>query len=308
MILAVRRVLGASAVLCLIVLSVSLLLMYHEVQNRLSFEGRNLHSLEARVVDIEPGQVAQLVERLGGDARAFVDLSSSGRVRAFVAADDAPDALARVSGGETMAGDGDAWVGRQVTTVRTAGSESFEFEGKTYVVGGRLGADGQSLLAHSAVIADRDLFGAFGIDGTVVVDGSNVVERIAQVSPDLTSAPVPRGATERTNIDAVSPVFLTLGLLAAVLGALLVGGILGAQVFPWMEISFLLGKQPARILAVSYSAPLTCLLIGYGAVIATALLAGLGRMGTMSVAYLGVGVCTLAAFTVAVRANLPWSR
>lgn len=256
MILPIRHTFGVSLFFLLLAVAGTLLLSYNAVQTQLSLEGRNLHSVDARIVNVAPERVVQLIQDLGGDSRSFVNLNESGTIRAFTAASlslhDFP-----VSGTKPQSlRNGVALAGHQVETVQQAGIDVLIFQQEAYPLVGRLGTNAESLLASSVMIIDDQLFASQGSQGTVVLDGSDIEERLRTVAPELESVTVRSGATDRTNIDTVSPLLLTLGLVSVALGAILTGVILGSQVRQWIGVSFLLGRPPGRIFSIVHVVPI----------------------------------------------------
>lgn len=307
MILPIRHTFGVSLFFLLLAVAGTLLLSYNAVQTQLSLEGRNLHSVDARIVNVAPERVVQLIQDLGGDSRSFVNLNESGTIRAFTAASlslhDFP-----VSGTKPQSlRNGVALAGHQVETVQQAGIDVLIFQQEAYPLVGRLGTNAESLLASSVMIIDDQLFASQGSQGTVVLDGSDIEERLRTVAPELESVTVRSGATDRTNIDTVSPLLLTLGLVSVALGAILTGVILGSQVRQWIGVSFLLGRPPGRIFSIVHVVPIGCAVIGLLVGITMVLaLPVLGSTGSMLLVMSVVCLIATIAFSITVKVMLPW--
>lgn len=307
MILPIGRTLGASLFFLLLAVAGTLLLSYNAVQTQLSLEGRNLHSADARIVSVAPERVVQLVQDLGGDSRAFVNLNESGTIRAFTAANfsfhDFP-----VSWTEPQSlRSGVAIAGHQVEAVQQTGVDVFIFQQEAYPLVGRLGTNAESLLASSVVIVDDQLFASHGSQGTVVLDGSEIEERLRTGAPGLESVAVRSGATDRTNIDTVSPLLLSVGLVSVALGAILTGVILGSQVRQWIAVNFLLGRPPGRIISIVHVVPIGCAVIGLlMGILAVLALPVIGSTENMLMVMAVVCLIATVAFSVTVRVKLPW--
>lgn len=307
MILPIRHTFGASLFFLLLAVAGTLLLSYNAVQTQLSLEGRNLHSVDARIVNVAPERVVQLIQDLGGDSRAFVNLNESGTIRAFTAASLSLHDFPVSSTEPRLFRNGVALAGHQVEAVRQAGVDVLFFQQEAYSLVGRLGANAESLLGSSVVILDDQLFASHGSHGTVVLDGSDIEERLRTVAPGLESVAVRSGATDRTNIDTVSPLLLSLGLVSVALGAILTGVILGSQVRQWIAVNFLLGRPPARTISIVHVVPIGCAVIGLlMGILAVLALPVIGSTENMLMVMAVVCLIATVAFSVAARVKLPW--
>ena len=255
-----RQALGAVALLLIIGLSGYALVSYGFQQHRVGLEGRNLHSSQAVLVDIAPAEAVSLVKALGGDARAFVDLDDSGTVRAVAAAHldrfDYPSPGRRAGAPMT---EGTALAGSAITDVAEPQPELVRFASRSYPIVGWLGLEERSLLSHTMVIADEELFAA-AAEGAVVFDGTDIAARLAAQAPHLTTRPVAAGATGRTNIDEMSPTLMLLGVVTLVVAAGLCGAVLAAMGRAWLEHMYLLGGDPLWLRVKAYG----CILVSWG--------------------------------------------
>lgn len=292
--------------LSLLMLGSTSLYVYWVVQRQLSLEGRNLCSTSALRVDVTPATAVRLVHEIGGDARAFVDLDDFGIVRAFVAAHPESFDYPHPLGSQTKPlAAHSAVAGNRVGATTIGGSQFVLFGFERFSLVGRLGMGSESLLDRSVLIADEEVFARSGVGGTVVIDGARVVRRLREIAPDVRVAPMAAGASDRTNVDVISPVLIRLGVVGEFLGSVVAGAPMARFVAPWVRSCIVLGVSWRRVLLQVVGTLLMCCLAALAVVLLPVM-----RVSGRDVAALApaLAVCMVfaASFCVSSKAALPW--
>ena len=176
----------------------------------------------------EPG--TKVFVRLEGDVRAVAMLS--GRWT------DVP-----LHDGHALTGrPGEALAGADVA-VR---GDDIVVDGKPYDVVGRLGVRADSLLSDDVIVADPSRFSAS--PQRLLLDGPSSVRHYSAEFPGRSVEIVDDGTNRRTNVDAVSPVLVTLGVLVV----MLIGVVAGLQAGRWelrtAAVRFTTGIRPLSTL------------------------------------------------------------
>jgi len=176
----------------------------------------------------EPG--TKVFVRLEGDVRAVAMLS--GRWT------DVP-----LHDGHALTGrPGEALAGADVA-VR---GDDIVVDGKPYDVVGRLGVRADSLLSDDVIVADPSRFSAS--PQRLLLDGPSSVRHYSAEFPGRSVEIVDDGTNRRTNVDAVSPVLVTLGVLVV----MLIGVVAGLQAGRWelrtAAVRFATGIRPLSTL------------------------------------------------------------
>lgn len=162
---------------------------------------------------------------------------------------------------------GEALVGADVT-VR---GDDLAVEGKKYTVVGRLGVRADSLLSDDVVLADPSQFS--GSPQRLLLDGPNSVRHYSAQFPGRSVEIIDDGTNRRTNVDAVSPVLVTLGALVVTLIALIAGVQAGRWECRTGAVRFATGVRPlttlrsaaARVGVISIVAGTTALVVAAAA-------------------------------------------
>ncbi|MCU0151345.1 hypothetical protein [Curtobacterium poinsettiae] len=176
----------------------------------------------------EPG--TKVFVRLEGDVRAVAMLS--GRWT------DVP-----LHDGHALTGrPGEALAGADVA-VR---GDDIVVDGKPYDVVGRLGVRADSLLSDDVVLADPAQFSAS--PQRLLLDGPSSAHHYSAQFPGRSVEVIDDGTNRRTNVDAVSPVLVTLGVLVV----MLIGVVAGLQAGRWelraAAVRFTAGIRPLTTL------------------------------------------------------------
>ncbi|MBT1631029.1 hypothetical protein [Curtobacterium flaccumfaciens] len=183
-----------------------------------------LDDLERARSAFEPG--TKVFVGLDGDVRAVVVLSGQWT--------DVP-----LHDGHALTGrPGEALVGAAVD-VR---GEDITVDGTTYEVVGRLGVRADSLLSDDVIIADSSRFSAS--PQRLLLDGPNSVRHYSTRFPGRSVEIIDDGTNRRTNVDAVSPVLVTLGVLVVALIALIAGLQAGRWELRAAAVRFATGIRP----------------------------------------------------------------
>ena len=187
-----------------------------------------LDELERARSAFEPG--TKVFVGLDGDVRAVVVLSGQWT--------DVP-----LHDGHALTGrPGEALVGADVA-VR---GDDLVIDGTTYTVVGRLGVRTDSLLSDDVVLADPSQFSAS--PQRLLLDGPSSVRRYNAQFPGRSVEIIDDGTNRRTNVDAVSPVLVTLGALVVALIALIAGLQAGRWELRAAAVRFMTGVRPLTTL------------------------------------------------------------
>ncbi|QSB21930.1 hypothetical protein [Curtobacterium sp. 24E2] len=200
--------------------------------------------------DLRTGQSAWVTATLDDLRRARNAFEPGTKV--FVNLDDDVRAVAVLSGrwtdvplhdGHALTGrPGEALVGADVA-VR---GDDIAVGGKPYTVVGRLGVRADSLLSDDVVVADPSQFSAS--PQRLLLDGPSSVRHYSAQFPGRSVEIIDDGTNRRTNVDAVSPVLVTLGALVLTLIAVVAGLQAGRWELRTAAVRFTTGVRPLTTL------------------------------------------------------------
>ena len=227
----------------------------------------------------EPG--TKVFVRLEGDVRAVAMLS--GRWT------DVP-----LHDGHALTGrPGEALAGADVA-VR---GDDIVVDGKPYDVVGRLGVRADSLLSDDVVIADPSRFSTS--PQRLLLDGPNSTRHFSAQFPGRSVEIIDDGTNRRTNVDAVSPVLVTLGALVVTLIAVVAGLQAGRWELRTAAVRFTTGIRPLNTLR---SAAARVAVIGAAA--CTTALAGAAVIRQTTILDLDVTPAVIAVGTVVLAVSV----
>lgn len=280
---------------------------YRDRQGMARLEGNRLYSSAAVAAAVSPQQARSLVQELGGENRAFVDLDDAGSVRGVVVGDPAAFRFPTGDGTSfTAAGQPQAVVGALVETRDVDGATVIDAAGAAVPVVGQVGSGQDSLLAYDVVVMDDELFSTTQV-AVVTFDGPDAAAAARSAFGDAV-LPVRAGAADRTNVDVMSPVIVRLGVGGLALSAVLSGLVVGSSLRRWLDVSFVLGRTRPQLLGaastqlVVVAAPAALLAAGAG--VAVALPGGPLLPGWWSLLF--AFATTFVAMHVAVWRSRPW--
>lgn len=211
-----KRQLTATAGLVLLAMLLTVLIGVFDARRRvIAVEGNDLRSGQSAWVSSTLDELRHARSAFEPGTKVFVNLEDQVRAVALLSGrwTDVP-----LHDGHPPTGrPGEALVGADVT-VR---GDDFAVEGKKYTVVGRLGVRADSLLSDDVVLADPSQFS--GSPQRLLLDGPNSVRHYSAQFPGRSVEIIDDGTNRRTNVDAVSPVLVTLGALVVTLIALIAG-------------------------------------------------------------------------------------
>lgn len=221
--------------------------VYANVRGAVALEGADLRSGVAVAFDSigDFDRIGNGGPRVSG--RLLQDLDDSGDLRAVrTLGRPAPLPIhegRQISDGEERV----ALIGDQVATRSENGQQYIDYDGRAFLVVGRLGVRPASGLAHDVLLQDR---GLVDVDGPVVVDikgGINDPESLGLKGAESLAG----RADQRTNIDFVSPILIFCGWGLTLVGASASGLLIADFSRPVAAIRYRLGLRRARVLALS---------------------------------------------------------
>ena len=139
-----------------------------------------------------------------------------------------------------------ALVGHQVETRSDEGRRWVDYEGRAFMVIGRLGVRADSGLARDVLLQDRDLV----VDGPVIVDVEGGAHALAGMRAGM-AEPVGGRTDQRTNIDYVSPIVILCGWGLTLFGAGASGLLIAGFRRPVAALQYRLGSRRPRVLMSS---------------------------------------------------------
>ncbi|WP_396599854.1 hypothetical protein [Frigoribacterium sp. R86507] len=221
--------------------------VYAAVRGAVALEGGNLRS--ATAVKLDSFENLDGLENAGVEVsgRLLTDLDDSGRFRA-VRTLGHPAPLPIHEGRQIREGEeGVALIGDQVGARSDHGRQYIDYDGRAFVVVGRLGVRADSGLAHDVLLQDR---GLVDIDGPVLVDIEGGIESLDGFG--TTGATSIDGRTDqRTNIDYVSPILIVCGWGLTLVGASASGLIIANFSRPVATLHYQLGLRRMRVLLLA---------------------------------------------------------
>jgi hypothetical protein len=170
----------------------------------------------------------------------------------FVELEDGVRAVAILSGQWTDVPlhDGHALTGRPGEALAGADvavrGDDIVVDGKPYDVVGRLGVRADSLLSEDVVLADPSRFSAS--PQRLLLDGPSSARHYSAQFPGRSVEIIDDRTNRRTNVDAVSPVLVTLGVLVVALIALIAGLQAGRWELRAAAVRFATGIRPLNTL------------------------------------------------------------
>jgi hypothetical protein len=231
--------------------------------------------------DLRTGQSAWVTATLDDLERARSAFEPGTNV--FVELDDRVRAVAMLSGRWTDVPlhDGHALTGRAGEALAgadvTVHGDDIVVDGKPYDVVGRLGVRAGSLLSEDVVLADPSRFSAS--PQRLLLDGPSSARHYSAQFPGRSVEIIDDSTNRRTNVDAVSPVLVTLGVLVVALIALIAGLQAGRWELRAAAVRFATGIRPLNTLrsaaasvAVTGTAACTTALAGVAVVRRTTIL------------------------------------
>ena len=243
-----RTAAAIGSLLFLLAFLAGALRIYDAQQHAIALEGNRLYSTDSFTVTRDARHVLEAIREKAPDARVLKDLADGGRTRAVLAADlsdfDIPVYEGRRFSAEAV---GEAIVGADVPVDTRAGRAYVSFDGRDYVVVGRLGLDAESLLAEDTLLSDPALFGV--LEETIVVDGPQARDAYVEAFGDDGMTSTARGTTHRTNVDIVSRLILTYGASIVLAGLAYCGVLAHGLLRPYLQTLHILGRSAGRILA-----------------------------------------------------------
>ena len=200
--------------------------------------------------DLRTGQSAWVTATLDDLERARSAFEPGTKV--FVELDDRVRAVAILSGRWTDVPlhDGHALTGRPDEALAGADvavrGDDIVVDGKPYDVVGRLGVRADSLLSDDVIVADPSRFSTS--PQRLLLDGPNSVRHYNAQFPGRSVEIIDDGTNRRTNVDAVSPVLVTLGALVVTLIAVVAGLQAGRWELRAAAVRFTTGIRPLTTL------------------------------------------------------------
>ncbi|MCS5493271.1 hypothetical protein [Curtobacterium flaccumfaciens] len=227
----------------------------------------------------EPG--TKVFVGLDGDVRAVVVLSGQWT--------DVP-----LHDGHALTGrPGEALAGANVA----GRGDDIVVDGKPYDVVGRLGVRADSLLSDDVIVADPSRFSAS--PQRLLLDGPSSVRHYSAEFPDRSVEIIDDGTNRRTNVDAVSPVLVTLGALVIMLITVVAGLQAGRWELRTAAVRFTTGIRPLSTLR---SAAIRVSVITIAA--CTTALAGAAVVRRTTLLYLDVTTVVVAVGTVVLAVSV----
>lgn len=221
--------------------------VYAAVRGAVALEGGNLRS--ATAVKLDSFDKLDRPENAGVEVsgRLLTDLDDSGRFRA-VRTLGHPAPLPIHEGRQIREGEvGVALIGDQVAARSDHGRQYVDYDGRAFVVVGRLGVRAKSGLAHDVLLQDQ---GLVDTDGPVVVDIEGGIDSLDDLL--TTGATSVDGRTDqRTNIDYVSPILVVCGWGLTLVGASASGLIIANFSLPVAKLHYQLGLRRRRVLLLA---------------------------------------------------------
>jgi hypothetical protein len=200
--------------------------------------------------DLRTGQSAWVTATLDDLERVRTAFEPGTKV--FVELEDGVRAVAILSGQWTDVPlhDGHALTGRPGEALAGADvavrGDDIVVDGKPYDVVGRLGVRADSLLSEDVVLADPSRFSAS--PQRLLLDGPSSARHYSAQFPGRSVEIIDDRTNRRTNVDAVSPVLVTLGVLVVALIALIAGLQAGRWELRAAAVRFATGIRPLNTL------------------------------------------------------------
>jgi len=251
--------------------------------------------------DLRSGQSAWVTATIDELMRARSAFEPGTKV--FVELDDRVRAVAILSGRWTDVPlhDGHALTGRPGEALAGADvavhGDDIAVDGKTYNVVGRLGVRADSLLSDDVIVADPSRFSAS--PQRLLLDGPNSGRHYNAQFPGRSVEIIDDGTNRRTNVDAVSPVLVTLGALVVTLIAVVAGLQAGRWELRAAAVRFTTGIRPLNTLR---SAAARVAVIGAAA--CTTALAGAAVIRQTTILDLDVTPAVIAVGTVVLAVSV----
>ncbi|ROS35154.1 hypothetical protein [Curtobacterium sp. PhB78] len=236
-----KRQLTATAGLLLLAMLLTVLIGVFDARRRvIAAEGDDLRTGQSAWVTATFDELRRARGGFEPGTKVFVNLEEKVRAVAVLSGrwTDVP-----LHDGHALTGrPGEALVGSDVA-VR---GDDLVFDGTTYTVVGRLGVRADSLLSDDVVLADPSQFSAS--PQRLLLDGPSSVRHYSAQFPGRSVEIIDDGTNRRTNVDAVSPVLVTLGALVSTLIALIAGLQTGRWELRAAAVRFMTGVRPLTTL------------------------------------------------------------
>ncbi|WIB34063.1 hypothetical protein [Curtobacterium sp. MCSS17_005] len=236
-----HRQLTATAGMLLLAMLLTVLIGAFDARRRvIAAEGNDLRSGQSAWVTATIDELMRARSAFEPGTKVFVGLE--GDVRAVVALSGQWTDVPLHDGHALTGRPGEALVGAAVD-VR---DEEITVGATTYEVVGRLGVRADSLLSDDVVLADPTQFSAS--PQRLLLDGPSSVRHYNAEFPGRSVEIIDDGTNRRTNVDAVSPVLVTLGVLVIMLIAVVAGLQAGRWELCTAAVRFTTGIRPLTTL------------------------------------------------------------
>lgn len=236
-----KQQITAIAGLLLLAMLLTVLIGVFDARRRvIAAEGNDLRTGQSAWVTATLDDLERARSAFEPGTKVFVDLDGDVRAVAILSGrwTDVP-----LHDGYALTGrPGEALAGADVA-VR---GDDIVVSGKTYNVVGRLGVRADSLLSDDVVLADPSRFSAS--PQRLLLDGPSSVRHYSAEFPGRSVEIIDDGTNRRTNVDAVSPVLVTLGTLVVALIALAAGLQAGRWEVRAAAVRFTTGIRPLNTL------------------------------------------------------------